>query len=458
MSTAPRKPALHGIRILDLSRVLAGPWCTMTLGDLGADVIKIENPQGGDDTRTWGPTFVEGESAYYLCANRNKRSVAVDLSTAEGQEIIRALAAKCDVVVENFKAGALQRYGLDYESLRQVKPDLIYCSISGYGRTSPLADRAGYDYVVQAEAGLMSITGEPDGEPMKAGVAVADLFTGMYAVQAILAAIIARNNDGQGQLIDLALFDCQLAMMANVASATLVSGQEPRRFGNAHASVVPYQVLPTRDSEIVLAVGNDRQFKLLCTEVLERPDIAADPRYATNAARLDHRGVAGAATAQALEGPAAHARRRRLAAAPGPHRHPHGHGTYRRRRFAFPRGHRAQHGHNCAASQGGATPAGRLAYSHERHAGDRTLPASHAGGAHKRGVAGAAGPDGLNLHAEAQVGAHPRSRVRWSGNSQPPEPLHRGSCNGVSDTHKFGVIHELRIAFHFDGELLRDLL
>ena len=291
MSTAPRKPALHGIRILDLSRVLAGPWCTMTLGDLGADVIKIENPQGGDDTRTWGPTFVEGESAYYLCANRNKRSVAVDLSTAEGQEIIRALAAKCDVVVENFKAGALQRYGLDYESLRQVKPDLIYCSISGYGRTSPLADRAGYDYVVQAEAGLMSITGEPDGEPMKAGVAVADLFTGMYAVQAILAAIIARNNDGQGQLIDLALFDCQLAMMANVASATLVSGQEPRRFGNAHASVVPYQVLPTRDSEIVLAVGNDRQFKLLCTEVLERPDIAADPRYATNAARLDHRGT-----------------------------------------------------------------------------------------------------------------------------------------------------------------------
>ncbi len=289
MTPTARKPALHGIRILDLSRVLAGPWCTMTLGDLGADVIKIENPQGGDDTRTWGPTFAAGESAYYLCANRNKRSVAVDLSAPEGQETIRALAAQSDVVVENFKAGALQRYGLDYESLRQVKPDLIYCSISGYGRTSPLADRAGYDYVVQAEAGLMSITGEPQGEPMKAGVAVADLFTGMYAVQAILAAIIARNNDGQGQLIDLALFDCQLAMLANVASATLVSGEEPRRFGNAHASVVPYQVLPTRDSEIVLAVGNDRQFKLLCTEVLQRPDIAADTRYATNRARLEHR-------------------------------------------------------------------------------------------------------------------------------------------------------------------------
>ncbi|HSV46247.1 MAG TPA: CoA transferase [Ramlibacter sp.] len=284
-----RQASLHGVRILDLSRVLAGPWCTMTLGDLGADVIKIENPKGGDDTRGWGPTFVEGESAYYLCANRNKRSVAVDMSTPEGQRTLRELVAHCDVVVENFKSGALQRYGLDYDSLREIRPDLIYCSISGYGRTSPLADRAGYDYVVQAEAGLMSITGEPDGEPMKVGVAVADLFTGMYAVQAILAAIIARKNDGQGQLIDLALFDCQLAMLANVASAALVSGEEPQRFGNAHASVVPYQVLRTRSSEIVLAVGNDRQFRLLCEAVLERPEIAADPRYATNRARLDHR-------------------------------------------------------------------------------------------------------------------------------------------------------------------------
>jgi crotonobetainyl-CoA:carnitine CoA-transferase CaiB-like acyl-CoA transferase len=289
MTSIPRKPALAGIRILDLSRVLAGPWCTMTLGDLGADVIKVENPKGGDDTRGWGPVFAAGESAYYFCANRNKRSVAVDMSTAEGQRVIRELAAQCDVVVENFKAGGLDRYGLDYESLRKVKPDLIYCSISGYGRTSPLADRAGYDYVVQAEAGLMSITGEAGGEPMKVGVAVADLFTGMYAVQAILAAIIARGNDGQGQLIDLALFDCQLAMLANVASATLVSGEEPVRFGNAHAAVVPYQVLPTRDSEIVLAVGNDRQFKLLCDVVLERPEIASDERYATNVARLKHR-------------------------------------------------------------------------------------------------------------------------------------------------------------------------
>jgi crotonobetainyl-CoA:carnitine CoA-transferase CaiB-like acyl-CoA transferase len=289
MTDSTRRPALHGIRILDLSRVLAGPWCTMTLGDLGADVIKIEHPKGGDDTRGWGPSFIGGESAYYLCANRNKRSVAVDMASAHGQRIIRELAAQSDVVVENFKAGALERYGLDYESLRKVRPDIVYCSISGYGRNSPLADRAGYDYVVQAEAGLMSITGEPAGEPMKVGVAVADLFTGMYAVQAILAAIIARRNDGQGQLIDLALFDCQLAMLANVASATLVSGQEPVRFGNAHASVVPYQVLPTRDSDIVLAVGNDRQFKLLCDVVLERPEIAADPRYATNVARLENR-------------------------------------------------------------------------------------------------------------------------------------------------------------------------
>jgi crotonobetainyl-CoA:carnitine CoA-transferase CaiB-like acyl-CoA transferase len=284
-----RKPALEGLRILDLSRVLAGPWCTMILGDLGADVIKIENPAGGDDTRGWGPTFREGESAYFLCANRNKRSVAVDLSSASGQNTIRQLVRYCDVVVENFKAGALERYGLDHTSLRQERPDLIWCSISGYGRSSPLADRAGYDYVVQAEGGLMSITGEPNGEPMKVGVAVADLFTGMYAVQAILAAVIARGKDGQGQQIDLALFDCQLAMLANVASAHLLSGQEPQRFGNAHASVVPYQLLATADSDIVIAVGNDRQFRLLCDEVLERPEIATDPRFATNVGRLVHR-------------------------------------------------------------------------------------------------------------------------------------------------------------------------
>lgn len=289
MNAVARHAPLHGIRILDLSRVLAGPWCTMILGDLGADVIKIENPRGGDDTRSWGPTFSHGESAYYLCANRNKRSVSIDIASEAGQRMVRDLAAQCDVVVENFRAGALSRYGLDYDSLRQDRPDLIYCSISGYGRDSPLADRAGYDFVVQAEAGLMSVTGVPDGEPMKVGVAVADLFTGMYAVQAILAALLARQRDGEGQLIDLALFDCQLAMLANVASAQLLSDHEPVRFGNAHASVVPYQLLPTADADIVLAVGNDRQFRLLCDVVLERPDLAADPRFATNPERLRNR-------------------------------------------------------------------------------------------------------------------------------------------------------------------------
>ena len=286
--STPRHPALHGVRILDLSRVLAGPWCTMTLADLGADVIKIENPSGGDETRGWGP-FRDGESAYYLCANRNKRSVAVDISTPQGQRVLQGLAAHCDVVVENFKAGALDRYGLDYESLKKIRPDVIYCSVSGYGRSSPMAQRPGYDYVVQAEAGMMSITGEPEGEPMKAGVAVADLFTGMYAVQAILAAIIARRNDGQGQLIDMALFDCQVAMLANVGSAYLVTGEEPRRYGNAHASVVPYQVLPTADTDIVLAVGNDRQFRLLCEQVLLHPEWASDARFATNGARIQNR-------------------------------------------------------------------------------------------------------------------------------------------------------------------------
>ncbi|VTU45770.1 Succinyl-CoA:(R)-benzylsuccinate CoA-transferase subunit BbsF (plasmid) [Variovorax sp. SRS16] len=293
MSTAqpaqPRKPALAGVRILDLSRVLAGPWCTMTLADLGADVIKIENPAGGDDTRGWGPPNVGGESAYFFCANRNKRSVAVDISQPEGQALVRELLAHCDVVVENFRAGALQRYGLDYDSLSASRPDLIYCSISGYGRSSPLADRAGYDYIMQAEGGLMSITGEAEGEPMKVGVAVADLFTGMYAVQAILAAIIARRNDGLGQRIDMALFDCQLTMLANVGSSYLVSGKEPVRYGNGHPAVVPYQVFPTRDAEIVIAVGNDRQFRLFCEQVLERPDIVADVRFTANADRARHR-------------------------------------------------------------------------------------------------------------------------------------------------------------------------
>ncbi|CAN5368000.1 CaiB/BaiF CoA-transferase family protein [soil metagenome] len=282
--------ALQGIRVLDLSRVLAGPWCTMTLADLGADVIKIEHPVSGDDTRAWGPPYAAGhQSAYYLCANRNKRSVAIDITTAAGQALLYELARQCDVLVENFRAGGLARYGLDYEQIQRVNPKLIYCSISGYGRASPMADRAGYDYVVQAEGGLMSITGETDGEPMKVGVAVADLFTGGNATQAILAALIARGRTGVGQHIDMALFDSQLAMLANVASAYLVADTEPARHGNGHATVVPYQVFATSDSPIVIACGNDRQFKLLCDKVIDAPALGLDPRFVTNSGRVTHR-------------------------------------------------------------------------------------------------------------------------------------------------------------------------
>ena len=285
----PTRPApLAGVRVLDLSRVLAGPWATQTLADLGAEVIKVENPRGGDDTRHWGPPYAGGEAAYYLCANRNKRSIAVDLATAEGQEIVRALAAESDVLVENYKLGGLDRFGLDYASLAARNPALIYCSISGYGRASPIAERPGYDYVIQAEGGLMAVTGPVEGEPMKVGVAVADLFTGMAAAQAVLAALIARDRDGVGQHIDMALHDCQLAMLANVGSAALASGAEPRRYGNGHPTVVPYQLFATRDGRIVIAVGNDRQFAALC-RVLERNDLAEDPRFATNSARVENR-------------------------------------------------------------------------------------------------------------------------------------------------------------------------
>jgi len=280
-----RAAPLAGIRVLDLSRVLAGPWCTMILADLGAEVIKVENPQGGDDTRHWGPPYVGGESAYYLCANRNKQSIAVDLSTPEGQAIVRDLAAVSDVVVENYKTGGLDRFGLDYATLSAAFPSLVYCSISGYGRQSPLADRPGYDYVIQAEGGLMAITGEKDGDPLKVGVAVADLFTGMAAAQAVLAALIARDRDGLGQHIDMALYDCQLAMLANVGSAFLTSGAEPRRHGNQHPTIVPYQLFETADGRVVIAVGNDRQFGFLCRDLLGRPDLADDERFATNSQR-----------------------------------------------------------------------------------------------------------------------------------------------------------------------------
>jgi len=285
---ATRPPPLAGRRVLDLSRVLAGPWSTMVLADLGAEVIKVENPSGGDDTRHWGPPYAGGEAAYYLCANRNKQSIAIDLSRPEGQEIVRRLAAQSDVLVENYKLGGLDRYGLDYGSIAAVNPRIVYCSISGYGRASPIAERPGYDYVIQAEGGLMAITGEIDGEPMKVGVAVADLFTGMAAAQAILAALIAADRDGVGQHLDMALYDCQLAMLANVGSACLVSGNEPKRFGNGHPAIVPYQLLHGSDGDLVVAVGNDRQFAGFCG-LLGRPDLAGDARFATNSARVENR-------------------------------------------------------------------------------------------------------------------------------------------------------------------------
>lgn len=284
----PRPAPLTGRRVLDLSRVLAGPWCGQVLGDLGAEVIKVENPRGGDDTRAWGPPWAGGESAYYLCANRNKRSVAVDLSQAEGQDIVRRLAQEADVVIENYKLGTLERYGLDHDSLSALNPRLIYCSISGYGREGPAAERLGYDYVIQAEGGLMAVTGQADGEPVRAGVAVADLFTGMASAQAILAALIAADRDGVGQWIDMALYDCQLSMLANVASAALVSGQEAGRYGNGHPTVVPYELFPTADGKVVIAVGNDRQFAALA-RLLGRGELAEDGRFVKNAGRIVHR-------------------------------------------------------------------------------------------------------------------------------------------------------------------------
>jgi crotonobetainyl-CoA:carnitine CoA-transferase CaiB-like acyl-CoA transferase len=302
--------ALDGIQILDLSRVLAGPWCTQTLADLGANVIKIERPLkdgvGGDDTRTWGPPFLQDanghdttESAYYLGANRNKRSVACDISTPEGQHIIRALVMRCDVLVENFKVGDMARYGLDYAALALLKPSLVYCSITGFGHTGPYKDRAGYDYAVQGMGGLMSVTGERDdagGGPQKVGVAVADLFTGMYASTAILAALRHAERTGLGQHIDIALLDAQVAMLANLGANYLVSGHVPGRAGNAHQNIVPYQVFETaanaageRDHCIV-AVGNDGQFSKLCV-VAGQSGLATDTRFAKNADRVRHRAV-----------------------------------------------------------------------------------------------------------------------------------------------------------------------
>jgi formyl-CoA transferase len=290
---------LDGIRILDLSRVLAGPWATQCLADLGAEVIKIERPGQGDDTRRWGPPFLKdrdgretSDAAYFLAANRGKRSVTLDISLAEGQEIARRLAALSDVVVENFKVGDLARYGLDYASLSAGHERLIYCSITGFGQDGPYRDRPGYDFMIQGLGGLMSVTGErddlPGGGPQKVGVAVADLFTGMYAANAIVASLLHRERTGQGQSIDIALLDAQVAMLANLGAAYLASGRIPGRMGNAHQAIVPYQVFRASDRYLIVAVGNDAQFTRLC-EVLDLASLSADSRYVTNPARVAHR-------------------------------------------------------------------------------------------------------------------------------------------------------------------------
>jgi crotonobetainyl-CoA:carnitine CoA-transferase CaiB-like acyl-CoA transferase len=285
---------LNGIRVLDLSRVLAGPYCTMVLGDLGADVIKVESPEG-DETRGWGPPFAAGESAYFLCVNRNKRSIVLDFKTEEGREILHKLIKRSDVLVENFRPGTLARSALDFESVSAINPHLIYCSITGFGQTGPLRDRPGYDFMIQAIGGLMSITGEPQGDPMKVGVAVADLFAGQNAVIAILAALQVRSQTGRGQHLDISLFDSQVAMLANVASNYLISGSLPKRYGNAHANIVPYQSFEAIDAWFVIAVGNDRQFEKLC-EVIgstgmlrNKLELVKDARFATNSERVKHR-------------------------------------------------------------------------------------------------------------------------------------------------------------------------
>jgi crotonobetainyl-CoA:carnitine CoA-transferase CaiB-like acyl-CoA transferase len=278
---------LNKIRVLDLSRVLAGPYCTMVLGDLGADVIKVESPQG-DETRSWGPPFADGESAYYLCVNRNKRSIVVDFKTAEGRDILHRLIQCSDVLVENFRPGSLARFSLDFESASALNPNLIYCSITGFGQTGPLRDKPGYDFMIQAMGGLMSFTGEPDGEPMKVGVAVADLFAGQNAAIAILAALQARTQTGKGQHLDISLFDSQLGMLANIASNYLVSGNLPKRYGNAHANIVPYQSFQASDGWFVIAVGNDKQFTSLC-DFIGKPELSNDPRFAENSSRVQNR-------------------------------------------------------------------------------------------------------------------------------------------------------------------------
>ncbi|HNZ91625.1 MAG TPA: CaiB/BaiF CoA-transferase family protein [Acidovorax sp.] len=304
MTTLPSSPgALAGIKVLDLSRVLAGPWCTQMLADLGADVIKVERPGAGDDTRQWGPPFLKdaagndtNQASYFTACNRNKRSVTIDMASAEGQALIRQMALQADIVVENFKVGGLRQYGLDHESLRALNPRLIYCSVTGFGQSGPYAERAGYDLMVQAMTGMMSITGradsEPGGGPLRVGVAVIDLFTGIYASNAILAALHVRDNatngTGQGQHIDMALLDVGMAVLANQASGFLATGEAPGRMGNSHPSLAPYQDFPTQDGNMLLAIGNDGQFQRFCAAA-GQPQWAADARFATNTLRVHNR-------------------------------------------------------------------------------------------------------------------------------------------------------------------------
>ncbi len=296
-----RPAPLTGIRVLDLTRVLAGPWCTQNLADLGAEVIKIERPGAGDDTRGWGPPYLKDahgkdttEAAYYASANRNKQSVAIDIATERGAQLVRELSKQCDILVENFKVGGLSKYGLDYESIKAINPALIYCSITGFGQTGPYASRPGYDFMIQGMGGLMSITGERDdlagGGPQKAGVAVADLMTGMYSTVGILAALHERTRSGLGQHIDMALLDCQVAMLANQNLNYLTTGVAPKRAGNAHQNLVPYQVFAASDGHLIVAVGNDTQFKAYC-HVIGRPALPDDVRFRTNSNRVIHREI-----------------------------------------------------------------------------------------------------------------------------------------------------------------------
>jgi crotonobetainyl-CoA:carnitine CoA-transferase CaiB-like acyl-CoA transferase len=285
---------LKGLKVLELARILAGPWVGQLLADLGADVVKVERPGAGDDTRGWGPPFIEAadggdlSAAYFHSCNRGKRSIAVDFETPEGQELVRRLAANADVVVENFKVGGLKKYGLDYQSLKAVNPRLVYCSITGFGQDGPYATRAGYDFMIQGMGGIMDLTGDPEGEPQKIGVAFADIFTGVYSVVGVLAALRRRDETGEGAHLDMALLDVQTSVLANQAMNYLASGQSPRRMGNAHPNIVPYQVFPVVDGHVIVAVGNDGQFARFVA-VLGRPDLAQDERFKSNAGRVGHR-------------------------------------------------------------------------------------------------------------------------------------------------------------------------